>query len=465
MSIRRIAIIGGGPGGLAAAKALLSESPNFSVDLFERRDQIGGLWYHNGDKSKVRPPVPLTNPNGTEVLLPDGGFQNRFFSPMYTHLETNLIDRIMEFKDVPFEPRTLAYLLRLEVLDYLRKYAQTIPEGLHSHLQTDVTRVAKENGLWQVTYESVVSQERTTALYDAVVVCNGHSDLPYIPNTEGIAQWNQKAPGTVSHAKYYQDAAQYWGKNVLVIGNYASGVDLATQVSTSAKHVYVSVRDESKLIEVDQDNVSYVQEVDRYDYDAGRSAYTIAGERVSDIDVIVFCTGYLYSLPFLDQYLPGITDGAYVKDVYKQIFHVDDPTLSFIGLTKFIVPMPFSESQAALVARVYSGRIALPPAEERRADYEAEIAASGPGKPFHSLMPPADYTYCNELLDWIKRENTDDAGLVPCFWDATRIRDREKAKDIKDKRYLEVVEHARKLKLEGKAFYLPGRANPVDYDD
>lgn len=464
MSISRIAVIGGGPAGLAAAKALISEPAKFSIDVFERRNNVGGLWYHHGDKSKVLPSVPLVDPNGSEVLLPDGGFKNRFFSPMYNHLETNLIDRIMEFKNVPFEPRTLAYLSRLEVFQYMLKYLRSIPEGVNFRLSTDVTRVFKENGLWSVTYENVESQKSTTDTYDAVVVSNGHSDLPFIPDTDGLRDWNEKAPGTVTHAKYYQDATQFWGKNVLVIGNYASGVDLATQISTTAKHVYVSVKDENQLIEVDQDNVSYVQQVSRYDYDASRSAYTTAGETVSDIDVVVFCTGYLYTLPFLNEYLPGITDGNYVKDVYKQIFNVQDPTLSFIGLPKFVVPMPLSESQAAVVARVYSGRIQLPSLEERKAAYDGEIAASGPGKPFHSFMPPADYTYCNDLLDWIKKEKTDNEGLVPCFWDESRIRDREMAKGNKDKRYLEVVEYAKRLKLEGKAFVLPPRADPIDYE-
>lgn len=464
MSIRRIAVIGGGPAGLAAAKALISEPAKFTIDVFERRNNVGGLWYHHGDKSKVLPSVPLVDPNGSEVLLPNGGFKNRFFSPMYNQLETNLIDRIMEFQNVPFEPRTLAYLTRQEVFEYMLKYRRSIPAGVNFRLSTDVTRVFKENNAWSVTYEDVETQNQTTGEYDAVVVSNGHSDLPYIPDTEGLSAWNEKAPGSVTHAKYYTDATQFWGKNVLVIGNYASGVDLATQISTTAKHVYVSCKGESQLIEVHQENVSYVQEVNKYDYDATRSAHTIAGETVSDIDVIVFCTGYLYTLPFLNEYLPGITDGNYVKDVYKQIFNVQDPTLSFIGLPKFIVPMPLSESQAAIVARVYSGRIQLPSLEERKAAYDAELAATGPGKPFHSLMPPADYTYCNELLDWIKREKTDDAGLVPCRWDETRIRDREMAKGNKDKRYLEVVEHAKKLKQEGKAFVLPARADPIDYE-
>lgn len=48
----RVAIIGGGPTGLAAVKALALEPVKFSkIDLFERRDRLGGLWYHQGDKS------------------------------------------------------------------------------------------------------------------------------------------------------------------------------------------------------------------------------------------------------------------------------------------------------------------------------------------------------------------------------------------------------------------------------
>lgn len=119
--IRKVAIIGGVPAGLAAAKALISEPIKLAIDLYERREQVGGLWNYSRNKSKLAPNVPSTDPNAEEILLPGGQAEDRFVLAMYTHLETNLIDRMMEYKDVPFEPRSLAFVTRSEVHDYLLK--------------------------------------------------------------------------------------------------------------------------------------------------------------------------------------------------------------------------------------------------------------------------------------------------------------------------------------------------------
>lgn len=449
----RVAVIGGGPAGLAAAKALALEPAKFSIDLLERRDKIGGLWYYGGDKTKIRPPVPSSDPNGKEVLDPNGGFENRFFSPMYKHLETNLICRMMEYKDVPFPLGTTAFPNRSEVLAYLVKYSETIPSEVNFRLNTNVSKITKTEGVWNVETEDEFQKVSNTP-YDAVVVANGHFDMPFIPETEGVKEWNEKSPGAVTHAKYFDDATLFADKTVLVVGNYASGVDLATQISTTAKHVYVSMKDPAELIEVEDDRVQHLPLVTKYDYDNGRSAYTVDGRVVSGIDSIVFCTGYLYSFPFLRDYLPDLTDGSTVYNVYRQIFNVDDPTLSFIELPKFVVPMPLAEAQSAIVARVLSGRLQLPDVEERRKAYLAELEEKGSGKAFHSLKPPADFDYCNELYNWIVSEKVDSEGLVPIQWGEQKKTDRLEAKDLKDARMVDVVKHAARLREQGKSFEL-----------
>lgn len=453
MGISKIAIIGGGPAGLAAAKALTSEKAKFTIDLYERRDQLGGVWNFSSDKLGLLPPVPSTNPNGLEKVL-EGGHDNRFLSAMYRNLETNLIDRMMEYNNVPFEPRTSQFVTRSRVLEYVQRYASTIPEGVNYLFKRNVLKVDKPGAQWTVQSEDSQSGESFLGNYDAVVVANGHSELPYVPDAPGLSDWAEQDPKSVTHSKYYDQATDYEGQRVLIIGNYASGVDLATQISTVASHVYVSGKDASELVEVTNDNVTNTGPVLKYEF-AGRKAVFDSGDVVSDIDVVIFCTGYLYSLPFLEEHLPGITDGTFVKDIYRQIFNVEDPTLSFIALPKFIVPMPLSEAQAAIVARVYSGRLELPDLDERKAAYHKELAEKGPGKPFHSLKPPADYTYCNDLYDWIVSSGLESEGLMPIYWGEEKKTDRNGAKALKDTRYYDVVEWSRKLRLEKKPFSLP----------
>jgi cation diffusion facilitator CzcD-associated flavoprotein CzcO len=44
MVVKRVAIIGGGCSGIVMAKALLGEQYFGDIELFEQRDQIGGVW-------------------------------------------------------------------------------------------------------------------------------------------------------------------------------------------------------------------------------------------------------------------------------------------------------------------------------------------------------------------------------------------------------------------------------------
>lgn len=43
--IRTVAVIGAGPSGLSAVKALDEEKTFDSIRVFERRDRVGGTWY------------------------------------------------------------------------------------------------------------------------------------------------------------------------------------------------------------------------------------------------------------------------------------------------------------------------------------------------------------------------------------------------------------------------------------
>ncbi len=41
---RRVAVIGAGPSGLAAVRALSDENLFDTIRVFERRDRVGGIW-------------------------------------------------------------------------------------------------------------------------------------------------------------------------------------------------------------------------------------------------------------------------------------------------------------------------------------------------------------------------------------------------------------------------------------
>ena len=156
------------------------------------------------------------------------------------------------------------------------------------------------------------------------------------------------------------------------------------------------------------------------------------GRVESEIDAIVFCTGYFYSLPFLKSLEPQlIRDGTHIQHTYLHLFYSPRPTLSFLALPQRVIPFPVAEAQSAVLARVYSGRLSLPPYEEMR-EWEAKtIKEMGSGRSFHLLPFPKDANYINNLSNWALaaplREGLDNKGKgkAPPTWGPCEVWARE----------------------------------------
>lgn len=95
----------------------------------------------------------------------------------------------------------------------------------------------------------------------------------------------------------------------------------------------------------------------------GRTVHFTDGTK-TEADVIVTCSGYRITFPFLDDRVAAGTDP---RGWYKYVFCQEDPTLAFVGFARPIFgSIPgLAELQSRLVAAVYSGRVALPSRTER----------------------------------------------------------------------------------------------------
>lgn len=80
-------------------------------------------------------------------------------------------------------------------------------------------------------------------------------------------------------------------------------------------------------------------------------------------DFVITSTGYHAD----NHFLPTKYTDVKVQQRYKMIFDVDDPTIAFIGLARPIVGsiIMISEIQTRCMAKIYSGKVKLPPLEER----------------------------------------------------------------------------------------------------
>jgi dimethylaniline monooxygenase (N-oxide forming) len=93
-----------------------------------------------------------------------------------------------------------------------------------------------------------------------------------------------------------------------------------------------------------------------------------------DADVVVYCTGYKITFPFLDPDLVSAPDND--LPLFRRVFHPELPGIYFVGLLQPIgAVMPLAELQSEWICDHLTGRYVLPPAHELRADIEAERAA------------------------------------------------------------------------------------------
>jgi hypothetical protein len=140
------------------------------------------------------------------------------------------------------------------------------------------------------------------------------------------------------------------------------------------------------------------------------------GHIETDIDSVIFCTGYHYSFPFLGPLRQSLTpEGSYVRHLYQHLFYIDDPTLAFAALPKRVVPFPISEAQSAYIARVWANRLQLPAKDSMR-QWEADLIASYPEMSrIHEMKYPKDANYINELYE-ICKPTASSTNLIPPQW-------------------------------------------------
>ncbi|KAK2054495.1 thiol-specific monooxygenase [Colletotrichum caudatum] len=444
LNVDRIAVIGAGPCGLAAAKYLLAEKKFSKVQVFEQRDTVGGVWAYSAlNVVDSDFGIPRTRPtkNPDTAIDVDGHEAKQFVSPVYDYLETNIPHTLMNYSDQSFPPDASLFPPHQVVKKYLVDYAEELKPIIS--LSTQVLSVKKtindDRACWEVETRDLGTDETAKTQFDAVLVASGHYNDPFIPDIPGLADFDKAHPGSVSHSKFYRNAAQYDDKKVIIVGNSASGIDLSAQISSVCK-LPIIVSEKTVPNTPAEDRPSWAKmapEIAEFIPD-GRKVRFANDQVESNVDGVVFCTGYFYSFPFIrDLDPPVVTDGAYARNLYEHLFYIDDPTLAFAGIPQRIVPFPVSEGQAAYVARAWADRVCLPSRGEMRGWEARVLKEKGEGKVLHNLAFPKDLEYINMLharsLEAEKRPGleNDGAGKVPPFWDDEKRWTRERFPLIK----------------------------------
>ncbi|KAI0102538.1 putative flavin dependent monooxygenase [Nemania sp. FL0031] len=410
--VQKIAVIGAGSAGIAAAKYLVAENAFQNITVLEQRASSGGMWNY-------------TTANGPPELS----------TPIYDELESNIPKTLMQYSGLPFPDEEQLLPDHSAVLKYLQQYAQDV-EDLVTY-NTQVSRVVPEGtSQWAVTTQDLASQESSTRVYDAVVVANGHFEKPKVPDIKGLAAWTKQHPGSLFHSMAYRNEHNFKDKKIVIVGTGASGSEIATHVERLCQHpLVISQRRWTPKVESDSRRLVLpaIEEL----IPETRTVRFVNGHLEHGVDYIILCTGYLCDYPFLPDF-PVVYDGKRTRNLYRHMFYIPRPTLAFIAMPLKSVPFPISESQAAVVSRVWSSRLALPSLEKMRRwdqavtehDREHEITSPLEAAHFNISLMQQFYGYC---LEATRRPGLQHGGqgVLPPRWGEREIWIRERLGPIK----------------------------------
>ncbi|HEY1596311.1 MAG TPA: NAD(P)-binding domain-containing protein [Thermoleophilaceae bacterium] len=391
-----VCIIGAGSSGISSCQVLKARGLDF--DCFEKGSNVGGLWRYGNDSG---------------------------LSSAYSSLYINTSRKVMEYKAYPMPSDYPDYPHHSQIADYFDDYVDHFDLRDHIRFRTEVNDVRPgESGGWHVT-----TDRGQTHRYRAVLVANGHHWNPKLPEYPG------EFVGETTHSHHYRTNEGFEGKNVLVVGFGNSAVDIACDTARVARQVFLSTRrgahvvpkylrgvpvDElvtpansrlpfwftrlmlMRLLKQAQGSMSDYG-LPEPDHKLGEAHPTISSELLpaighgrvkprpaierldghsvrfvdgseEQIDVIVWCTGYTITFPFLPLDVLEAKDNE--VPLYRMVVPPDLDGLYFIALLQPLgAMMPLAEAQSEWVADLLAGDSALPSRDDMWKEIDARRQA------------------------------------------------------------------------------------------
>ena len=398
-------MIGAGPGGLVAARWLLSQG--FEPTIFEQIQSLGGQW---------------TGVPGISGVWPT--------------MHTNTSRILTSFSDLEHESKVV-FPSNQDILAYLHRYADTFALTSRIRFGTRVDGLSRADEGWLVEHCGTVET------FERVVVASGRFQTPSIPLVPGLDTFTGSA-GAMSTYQY-RDPAPYVGKRVLVAGGAISALEIASELAHLGAAVTVAQRRQRYVLpkfaagvpsdsriftrygtlanetlptaEVDRQLKEIVVEAggspEQYGapapdpslFAAGvtlaqqylplvaegritvrpwltlvdRRTVTFADGSADDFDGILFGTGFELALPFLSDEIRATVDlDAVHLDADRYTLHPDLPGLAFVGMWDqsggYFVPL---ELQARWIAYAWGGAVPEVGEAEQRTAIDAYRARRG----------------------------------------------------------------------------------------
>lgn len=394
-----VAIIGGGPSGLVAAKE--AKACGLSPTVFEKSSSIGGVW--NPEEGKIWNSLKINN--------------SRFSSC---------------FSDFPWDENADDFPTAKEVYNYLCNYANDHHIYENTKLNCNVIKISRLKDQWSVEW---IRDHKylETALFDSVLICSGVYSKGYIPQIQGSETFN----GRLIHSEHYRNPESFKGRKVAVIGNSFSGTEIAAEIALKADKVYhiykrpywiitryrkeketqrlipfdlisfrrnIAIQNETYeelnerinkvLIELCSDQLKtdpnlcissslkehpFITTSDTYLYRVKKGmiipkkgyikqinghVLSLSDDTSLEVDDIVFSTGYSTDASFFDPSMQKeleFESGRSLQPfILNNIFNPKFPNMAFIGMARYTIFFGIIELQARLACMTLSNKIAWP---------------------------------------------------------------------------------------------------------
>ena len=354
----RTAVIGAGPCGLAQLHAFeqarLAGADIGEIVCFEKQSDWGGLWNYTWRTGLDERGDPV-------------------HGSMYRYLWSNGPKECLEFSDYTFDEhfgRPIPSFPPREVLyDYIVGRAKKSDVRQYIQFESPVRAVSFDGAAqtfevtvqtWEPSGDSVLRTES----FDHVIVATGHFSTPNVPEYPGFDRF----PGRILHSHDFRDAAEFTGKDLLILGSSYSAEDIALQ---ALKYGAASITVAYRTAAMGFDWPDGITEVPALRHLEGRTAHFSDGTS-RDVDAVVLCTGYLHHFPFIDAELRLSTpNNLYPAGLYKGVAWTANPRLMYLGMQDQYYTFTMFDAQAFVARDLVLGRLPSPSPQEMAADVAA----------------------------------------------------------------------------------------------
>lgn len=377
---KRVCVIGAGPSGIAAGRALLEEG--LDTVVFEKGDEVGGNWAYR------------TDPGHSSVYET-------------THIISS--KRFSQYEDFPMPEDYPDYPSHAQLLRYFQSYARHFGVERAIRFHSEVEHAERdEDGRWHLRVKG--PDGRAEERFDALLVANGHHWDPYLPEYPG------DFAGEVLHSHAFKKAEPFRDRRVLVVGGGNSACDVAVETSRVSAKTCISIRrgqhilpkfmfgvpndtlyaktlwlprklrqpllqltarvmqgsyasyglpepevgvlemhptlNSELLYFIRHGKVHVRRGIERFD---GSCVSFVDGVK-EDFDVVVFATGYRISFPFFARDFLDWSEALEVP-LYRKMIHPEIDNLFFIGLFQPLGCIwPLADYQARIAAKAVAGK-------------------------------------------------------------------------------------------------------------